>query len=161
MIQRYDKHIEEHVAILRELYSDPTAAEFFRRVPRDLVLRRLADFEELFGVGLYVLTCKDGPAGLAVVSDINPYGQNCQLGIAMLKKYRHQLSQGLFKEMCRFIFNTTQIRKIYLTVLERRIDLRHWCAAQGMEVEAWLTENIFFEGAWHTEVMFSVYRNNF
>lgn len=164
MIRRFDAKNVRHLQVLEALYLDPSATELFRRAPQDLAESTLAGLESLCGVCLYVLYKGNTEVGLCVLSDINPYGRNCQIGIGMLKDYRGdsvKTSQALFTEFCDFIFKTTSMEKLSVTILARQTHLADWLKAHGWELESVLKDNIFFRNEWHSEYGYACFRKAF
>jgi RimJ/RimL family protein N-acetyltransferase len=163
MIIRFDKNQPEHVKLLLSLYYDPTAAEFFRRAPRDLPASSLVEFETMFGVSLFVLIEKTlGNVGLAILSDVNHFGRNCQAGFVLKEEFRdHHYFKPLFYEFLDFIFESTAMEKVSMTILQRRQDLSAALKEHGFKLEAVLQDNIFFQGEWHTEYAYAVLRKNY
>lgn len=160
-IRRYDKQNHYHRTLLEEIYHDPSSAAVFRRAPKDLADSALAELETLCGIGLFVM---GDLHGFCILSDINPYGRNCQIGIVLKKEWRDKttkLARNYFIEFCDYIFRTTTMEKLSVTTMPENNYLGALLKAEGWHLESVLVDNIFFQNEWHTETGYAISRKEF
>lgn len=162
---RYEKGLD--ASLLHQLFSNKSNKEFFRRCPQDWNFQDVANFEESTKSILFSCMYGNEPMGFASFGEVDHFGYNCHIGEVLTDDWKDRriedkkVSFIIAFKLCKHIFKTTIMNKIKMRVLASREDLRISLPKGGFVEEAYLKENLFFDGKFVDEVEFALTRNDF
>lgn len=164
-IRRFEPESDSQA--LYEFYHGEGYGEFFRRIPPNLQRKDIVGIEALTGSVFYTFLEQNVPIGFASVSNIDPYGLSCQLGIILHKSFQDKVLESTkyaFEatyEIVKFLFKRTTLRKVSMVFLANRGDIRQSLERGGFVQEGFFSESCHYDGKYQHEYQYSLTKKDF
>jgi RimJ/RimL family protein N-acetyltransferase len=144
-------------AKVSEWAAAPDLAEYFRRYAPAFAMK--FDYSDPFHWAVYV---GGRPVGLACLADFDSANKKVSMGILLEKGFR---DESIITDTClclgQYVFDYLGYNKLYCLTLPHRTALHARLEAAGFTKEATLTENCFWRGQYHDEVLHSMNKKAF
>lgn len=144
-------------ALILSWYERKENAEFFRRCPPACDWATLGGIQSLFG-SLWVIYEEDLAIGLAGLFNVDRFARSAEFGL-LIDKATSKDSRAANIAVCRqisdYVFNYLNFHKIILKLMPWREKLAKHAELQGFTKEVDLRDSIFFNGEYHSEMLYS------
>lgn len=153
----------EHSDFIKELAGDESNAEFFRGYPPLVVWP-----ENVFGwfkAGYLIRELStEKYVGIVSVNNIDNHSKQLEFGIvisALLCDNRHEIMLVALEQFINYAFDYLQFNKIYCKVFPHRKTLIRVMEAHNFKLDGVIRQNVFFNGAYQDECLYSVLGKEF
>jgi RimJ/RimL family protein N-acetyltransferase/microcystin-dependent protein len=142
---------------IHEWAATPDLAEYFRRYAPPFAMK--FDYQDPFHWAVYV---GGRPVGLACLADFDSANKKVSMGIMLEKGFRDEsIITGTCLCLGQYVFDYLGYNKLCCLTLPHRTALHARLEAAGFTKEAALSENCFWRGQYHDEVLHSMNKKAF
>lgn len=163
---RFDPNNEDHALFLWLAYNSKDFEEFFRRIPKDLNQTAVKSIEAITGAAFYpVYDSKGSLFGMMETSGVDPYSQSCDVGLLLDKEATSDknplICSFVMIRFLRFLFETTTLNKVSMRFLAHRTGLERFCKENGMRMQGYFRDGVFFKGHFCPELEYAITRKEY
>jgi len=150
---------EEFDSVILGWLDDPQYKEFFRRWPHPI--NRGSSKVSALRLGVVFLGIFKGGGLIGVVSmgDSDVTAKKIEFGLLIdfkVSPYRGTVAVEAVDKTMDYLFNHLNYHKAYCIFLEHRKECKALLAGNKLTYEGTLRDNIFWEGQYHNEVVYSM-----
>ncbi len=142
---------------IHEWVRTPDYAEYFRRYAPAFAMK--FDYSDPFTWAVFI---EGQPVGLACLTDFDSANKKVGMGLLLEKGFREE---SIITETClclgQYVFDYLGYNKLYCLTLPHRAALHSRLEAAGFIREATLSENCYWRGQYHDEVLHSMLKKNY
>jgi RimJ/RimL family protein N-acetyltransferase len=148
-----------HLAFIHEQAARPENAEFFRRnSPVNLWPK---DTLAWWGNAFIVESAEEKPLGMLSLSNIDAQNRQLEFGVFLDKEAckpasRREVAVDAIAQFLEYTFDYLQYEKVYSRTLEHREAVFGGYEQYGFTQDAVLRNNVWWQGEWHNEVIYSL-----
>lgn len=154
----------QHIDLIKQWAQCPQMKEFFRRHPPLFTWDDTQVIAQAYQTS-YIIRQDDQPVGLITLANFDPQHKKVELGLLIDKERITQEPQTIYLNACKqvanYVFNYLGYEKIYTLVLKHRTRLMRVMELGGFKSEGVLRHNIFWNGEFHDEMLFSLLKEDY
>lgn len=150
------------LARIKSLAKKEENSEYFRRFP---AVFTWPEDTLAWWTGTYIIeTLDEAPLGLLNLANVDTFHRQAEIGLLVDKELcgaikRRDVVVSALHDALDYIFSYLGFERAYFRILSPRTPLAMALTEWGFTCEGTLRHNVFFNGQWHDETLFSALRS--